>query len=1171
MDKSEICCRVSDEALRHSEELYRAFIETSPDPILMYNLKGDLIAANKQAAATYGVSGMEDFFKEVKTVFDMFTEESKQSAKDSIRRLLSEGASQKDEYQVRLREGRTITAELHSSVIRAETGEPQAIISVARDITDRKKAEEILRENEEKFRSVVEKSLIGIAVIDHAFQFAYVNEVFCIISGYERHEIIGKSFTFLVSEESKSLLAERNRRRQAGEDAPSQYEFYFVHKNGQKRLGEVRSAAYLDSSGDTKVIIQVIDITERRRSEEEIQEGRERLRQSEERYRNILDSMEEGYCELDLKGNMTFFNASALSNLGFTQEEMFGMNYREYVDKDYVQKVYRDYNQVFLTGKAIKGADWILRSKTGRIFPTEGSISLKRDMQGNSIGFRGVFRDITDRKRAEESLQEIESLRKRVFESSGIPMIVMNLETFKYIDCNPAAVEIYRFPSREETLGKTPFDVSAPVQYDGTPSADKARFYIEKCREEGLTSFEWRHQRPDGELWDAMVHLMSFRSGERNFMQFTLQDITARKRAEESLRESEEKYRGILENMDDAYYEVDLDGYYIFFNEAMISKTGYSRKELSGMNFRQLLCPESHQSVIKIFSEVYRTGQTARLLEYDVIRKDGRILNAESWVGPMFDKKNRIIGFRGMARDITERKRIEELSRQSEEKFTKVFMATPDCIAISRLVGGQVIEVNLGFEEITGWTRSEVIGRTSFDLNFWADPSERDYMTCELKSGREIRNCEFQFRRKDKMLRYGIYSARSINIAGEQCLIYILQDVTEKRRLAEERLKLEDRLKRAENIEAIGTLAGGIAHDFNNILSAMMGYTEMIKFSTTDRKIAPYLEQILKACTRCRDLVTQILTFSRQHKQEKKPLSVIPVVKEAMKLLRSSIPSTIEIRQHFNAQQDTVLADPTKIHQVLMNLCTNAAHAMRDRQGILDVIVSPRVFSASDRAQNPNVQEGAYLQLTVRDTGEGIDPAVRDRIFDPFFTTKKFGEGTGLGLSVVYGIVKDCEGIITVESEKGKGTDFSIFLPLIAVDRSLSHADTSKIPEGKGHILYVDDEETIGSVSHDLLTSLGYTVTVCVSSRKALEMFRQSPKQFDLVITDMTMPQMTGASMAGEMLKLRPELPIILTTGFSEMIDEEKSKRIGIREFLLKPVPLENLARAVKKNITIMT
>jgi len=378
-------------------------------------------------------------------------------------------------------------------------------------------------------------------------------------------------------------------------------------------------------------------------------------------------------------------------------------------------------------------------------------------------------------------------------------------------------------------------------------------------------------------------------------------------------------------------------------------------------------------------------------------------------------------------------------------------------------------------------------------------------------------------------------------------------------------LMMEAQLRQSQKMEAIGTLAGGIAHDFNNILSAMMGYAELVELKTTDQQIRPYLEQILKACRRSRDLITQILTFSRQREQEKKILAVTPIVKEALKLLRSSLPSTVEIRQEYNARKDTVLADPTRIHQVLMNLCTNAVHAMRGKGGILEVGLSERTISADQPDWNTTLREGAYLQLWVKDTGEGIDPAIRDKIFDPFFTTKPSGEGTGLGLSVVYGIVKDHGGAIAVESEPGKGTVFTICLPLIEIKGEPEGREAVPVPRGEGHILYVDDEAAIAAMSEEMLTSLGYEVTVCLGSPDALETFRADPGRFDAVITDMTMPNMTGAALAAELLKIRPGLPIILTTGFSELINDREAKRIGIREFLMKPVSLSDLAQTVKR------
>ena len=327
------------------------------------------------------------------------------------------------------------------------------------------------------------------------------------------------------------------------------------------------------------------------------------------------------------------------------------------------------------------------------------------------------------------------------------------------------------------------------------------------------------------------------------------------------------------------------------------------------------------------------------------------------------------------------------------------------------------------------------------------------------------------------------------------------------------------------------------------------------------------MDQVLKACGRAKDLVQQILTFSRQREQEKKPVAVTPIVKEAMKLIRSSLPATVEIRQSYTNGNDAVLADPTQIHQVLMNLCTNAVHAMREREGVLEVRLDQQEISVGYPAYDSEAKPGAYLQLTVSDTGEGIDPAIKDKIFDPFFTAKQPGEGTGLGLSIVYGIVRDHGGIIAVESNPGEGTTFTVSLPLIDVAGLREDQESTVIPRGSSCILLVDDEEPIASLGKEMLTALGYDVVVRLNSRDALEAFRAQPERFDLIITDMTMPHMTGANMAQEVFKIRPGFPIILTTGFSERINAEEAKKIGIRAFIMKPVSLPILAQTVKQVI----
>ena len=366
-------------------------------------------------------------------------------------------------------------------------------------------------------------------------------------------------------------------------------------------------------------------------------------------------------------------------------------------------------------------------------------------------------------------------------------------------------------------------------------------------------------------------------------------------------------------------------------------------------------------------------------------------------------------------------------------------------------------------------------------------------------------------------------------------------------------------------MEAIGTLAGGIAHDFNNILSAVIGYTEIaLQDAAADGAVSESLRNVLLAGERARELVKQILAFSRQGISERKPIRPRSMLREALKLLRATLPTTIAIVEEAHSEA-TVMADPTQLHQVIMNLCTNAAQAMREQGGTLTVgLVETELDDAFVRT-HPSLTPGTYLKLSVSDTGCGIAADLRERIFYPFFTTKPQGEGTGLGLAVVDGVVREHGGVITVASQLGQGTRFDVYLPVVdARDESMRQVEHA-LERGDERILVVDDEPFQVDLVARLLSSLGYAVTTAAASREALERFRNAPADFDLVITDMTMPELTGDRLAREILAIRPNMPLILCTGYSEAIDETKAKRLGIREFVMKPVVFKDLACIVRR------
>jgi signal transduction histidine kinase/CheY-like chemotaxis protein len=376
----------------------------------------------------------------------------------------------------------------------------------------------------------------------------------------------------------------------------------------------------------------------------------------------------------------------------------------------------------------------------------------------------------------------------------------------------------------------------------------------------------------------------------------------------------------------------------------------------------------------------------------------------------------------------------------------------------------------------------------------------------------------------------------------------------------------ENQLQQVMKLQAIGTLAGGIAHDFNNILFPIVGYTELTMDDIPEGSQARQnLEEVLKAANRAKALVQQILTFSRQNGQERKPLKVQPLIKEALNLLRATIPSSIEISSSIDDDSGLVKGDPTQIHQVIMNLCTNAYHALQDSGGKIEVSLKEANLSYEQSLQRVGMKVGRHLELIVKDNGHGMTPQVMERIFEPYYTTKEQGKGTGLGLSVIHGIIKNHGGDICVHSQPGKGAAFSVYLPIIdEFDIETEPVQSANNKSGHEHILLIDDEEPIIDLERRILERLGYKITPIGDSQKALEEFSAQPQRFDLVITDMTMPKITGDQLAKRLMDINPLIPVILCTGFNEAITEEKALAMGIDKFVMKPIVKNDLADAVR-------
>ena len=644
-------------------------------------------------------------------------------------------------------------------------------------------------------------------------------------------------------------------------------------------------------------------------------------------------------------------------------------------------------------------------------------------------------------------------------------------------------------------------------------------------------------------------------AGDISFALYTYEQEEKKARAEKALRESEQKYRELADSLPQIVFEMDATGTFTFVNQNAFDISGYTQSEFDkGLNAFQILIPEDRDRAMENMQRVW-SGEIYGA-EYTALRKDGSTFPILVHTNPVM-RDNKPMGLRGIIVDLTEQKKMEaDLTRRA-----MAMDHATDTIVVTD-TKGTITYVNPAFEKITGYTRKEALGENPRVLKSGKQDEVFYRHLWQTISGGKTWSGRFINRKKD-----GSHYTEEATISpvfspsGEIVnYVAVKRDITDK-------IDLETQLRQAQKMEAIGTLAGGIAHDFNNILGVIMGRAELSQLDVpTTSPAYQHIIEVVKAGNRAKDLVQQILAFSRQAKQERRLIQPGIIIKEALKMLRSSLPSTIEIRQNIDAESGVILADPTQLHQILMNLCTNAYHAMEKTGGVLTVSLVAIEFDPSGTDQNTELAPGKYLQLMVSDTGYGIERHIMERIFDPYFTTKKPGEGTGLGLAVVHGIVKGHGGSILVESEIGKGTTFQVLLPKIEdAEKTTQIEDYIPIPLGNERILFVDDEKDLADTARIMLERLGYQVTVRTSSTEALELFRTKPGAFDLVITDLTMPVMTGADLAKELMRIRPDIPILLCTGFSELISAEKARHMGIKQLVMKPVVMRDMAEIIRK------
>ncbi len=1144
--------KLAEKARAESERTMRAILDHSFEFIGLLDTEGRILRANHASLGQAGVK-WEDvqgrLFWETPWWAHSPAEQTK--LRDAVRRA-ARGEFVRFETTHTGTGGSMLDIDFSLKPVRDEDGCVSGLIPEGRDITERKCVERALRESEEKFSKVFHSSPDAISVHElESGACVDANENFLRLFGYSRTELIGRRPVDLgiwPDLAQREGYVEILRTHGTVRDFPARVRL----RSGEIRLVQM-SSDVVEIGGSRHNVTVLHDMTDKLQAERT-------LRESEEKFSKAFRASPDAISVSDLStGHFLDVNEGYEQLSGYKRAELIGRTSSEmgiWSNPGDREKILEELNR----SGSVRDMQLKARTHSGEL--KTFLLSAEKIEIGGRPCVVVVSRDITVRMQAEQALRESEEKFAAAFRVSPDIMSISDYESGNYIEVNEAHERIFGF-SRAESIGHSPLELGI-IPTDSGLQEEMLRLLQKEGR---LRDFKAHARNRRGEHMVVLLSAEFIQFGGRKCVLRVSRDITARLQAEQALRESEEKFSKAFRASPDAIAITDLEtGHYIEANGGHEQIFGFTREEVIGRTTLELGYYRNPEDRARMVAEIRAHGAVHNL-ELPCLNRRGEPITV-LYSGEAIEVNGRKC-LVSVIRDITSRKRAEEALRDSEARFRSYFESPFIGMAITS-ADRRWLEVNDHLCRMLGYPREELLRMSWSEITVAEDVNKNDALLGRVMAG-ELDGCTFEkrYRRKDGGILYANLSTRSFR-RGDGTLDYfltVIQDITEKHEAEETRAGLENQLRQAQKLEALGTLAGGIAHDFNNILTAMIVYRELAVMDI-DRPadLRKHLAEIGQASTRAKELVRQILTFSRQQKQERRAVRLHPVVKEALQLLRSSLPSTIEMDLHIDEQSPEVLADTGQVHQIVMNLATNAAHAMRDRHGRLTVRLVPRQLDEEFCRIQSGLRPGLYAQLSVTDMGHGMDETTLGHIFEPFFTTKGPGEGTGLGLAVVHGIMEDHDGTIAVRSRVGGGTTFDLFFPqYLGIIRAAVEQDAG-IPRGRGEsVLLVDDERPLCDAIGAVLQKLGYRMTVCTDPMDAVARFRAAPLDFDVLLTDHTMPQMTGLDVIREVHAVRPGLPVLLVSGLSGTWTPEKLRGFDIRELVAKPLDLASLAQAVRR------
>jgi two-component system cell cycle sensor histidine kinase/response regulator CckA len=906
-----------------------------------------------------------------------------------------------------------------------------------------------------------------------------------------------------------------------------------------------------------------------KRELERLEKENKSLQMMAQRYRTIFNDSEDAYYELDLEGNFTYFNDKACHILGYSRSELMGMNNRSYTTEKTAQTMYAIFTGVYKTGKPAHVNDYEVIRKDGKTIIAEVSVSPMRNPDGTIIGFTGIARDKTERRKAEILIKESEQRLSDII--NFLPDATLAIDNDGTVIAWNRAIEEMTGVKAEHIIGKGNFEYALPFYGIRRPilvdmvlreSDDIEKDYHVLRREKDVLIIETDVPKVKGKpafLW-AKASPIYDRNGTIVGAIESIRDISELKRSEKALRESEAKYRELVQNANSFILRRDTEGKITFFNEFAQKFFGYTEEEIIGKNVIGTIIPERESTGRDLASMIrnsFRNPDGYVTNENENVCRNGKRVWV-SWTNkPIRDNTGTIREFLCIGTDITERKKSEEALSVEKAYFEQLFESAPEAIVIADN-DGRFLRVNSEFTRMFGYTREEAIGQLVDELIAPEELFEQALsLTRDVTSGNLV-SVETIRLRKDRSPVHVSVLGTPIEVEKGQVAVYgIYRDISDRK-------NLEAQLQQAQKMEAVGTLAGGIAHDFNNLLMGIQGRTSLMLMDI-DRSHPHYhhlrqQEEIIKSGA---DLTRQLLGFARGGKYEVKPANINDVVDKSSEMFGRT-KKEITIHKSYEENIGIVDIDRAQMEQVFVNIFINAWQAMPGGGNVY--IETNNVTVTEKMAMGYGVTPGEYVMISITDTGVGMDEATRKRIFEPFFTTKDMGRGTGLGLASVYGIIKNHDGFIDVKSEKGRGATFNVYLPAVQAEIAEETAlQRNEIIKGTETVLLVDDEEMILEVGAAILEKLGYAVVLAKNGKEAVDLIRDDPNRFDLVILDMIMPEMGGSDALPIINSIKPDAKVLLSSGYSLHSTTQETLKEGCSGFIQKPFSIEELSVKIRE------